>query len=284
MTRERAASGSSMWYRELRPMPAAEKVFDRYLGALAEKLDDAALDRNDTCRDAIAELYGVALTLDRLEEDSIPLGMRALYASFDPRNVTLEPEYYADIDAARYARVKPLTWLWIMFDRSPLGQNAWFGHRMRRVLAQRVFRRCGRNVKIWHFVEYSYGYNLSVGDDVVIHRYVLLDDRGEIELGNRVSISDFANVYSHTHDINDISKVSLKKTEIGDHARITYHATVLAGTKVGKDAMVGALALTTREAPAFHVSVGIPARPVRPKDRPCPYCEMEERAQREAKG
>ena len=262
-------------YRRLQPMPAAERLFERFLGELAERLDDPSLDRSETCRDALADIYGVKITPAMLDEDSIPLGLRALYASLDPRNVTLEPEYYSEIDTARYARVKPLTWLWIMFDRSPLGQNAWLGHRLRRLLAERVFKRCGRNVKIWHLVEYSYGYNLSVGDDVVVHRGVLLDDRGEIELGNRVSISDWANVYSHTHDINDISRVSLKKTTISDHARITYHATILAGTTVGKDAMVGAMALQTKDAPEFQVSVGIPARPVRAKDRPCPYCEKE---------
>lgn len=264
-------SGSSMPYRELRPTRLADELFDRFLGELAERLDEGSLDRNDTCCHAIAQLYGVRSDLSG--DESLPLGVRALHASFDPRNITLEPEYYADVDHEKYARVKPLTWLWIMFDRSPLGQNAHLGHRLRRLLAERIFRRCGRNVKIWHFVEYTYGYNLSVGDNVILHRYAFLDDRGGIELGDRVSVSDYANIYSHTHDINDISKVYLKQTTIGDHVRITYHATVLAGANVGKDGMIGAMSLATKEAPAFHVSVGIPARPVRAKDRPCPYCE-----------
>jgi acetyltransferase-like isoleucine patch superfamily enzyme len=270
----RPASGSPMPYRALTPR-TAEKLFERFLGELTEKLDDPAIDRNETCRSALAEIYGLDSSVEIGEDADIPLGTRALLASFDPRNITLEPEYYADVDPDKYARVKPLTWLWIMFDRSPLGQNAWLGHRLRRILAERVFKRCGRNVKIWHFVEYSYGYNLSVGDDVVLHRYTLLDDRGGIELGNRVSVSDFANIYSHTHDINDISKVYLRKTVLEDHVRITYHATVLGGSRVGKDAMVGAMALATKDAPGMQVSVGIPARPVKAKDRPCPYCERE---------
>ena len=262
-----------MPYRALTPL--TERLFERFVSTLQEQLDDPALDRNDTCRQALAHIYGLDASAGIANDERVPIGTRAFHACLDPRNITLEPEYYADVDAEKYARVKPLTWLWIMFDRSPLGQNAWLGHRFRRILAERVFRRCGRNVKIWHFVEYSYGYNLSVGDDVVLHRNVLLDDRGEIELGNRVSVSDFANVYSHTHDINDISKVYLRKTVIEDHARITYHATVLAGSRIGKDAMVGAMALATKDAPAMQVSVGIPARPVRSKDRPCPYCERE---------
>jgi acetyltransferase-like isoleucine patch superfamily enzyme len=253
-------------------------VFERFLGELQKKLDVPLLDRSDVCRDALADIYGVALTPDRLEDETVPLGARVLYGSFDPRNGTLEPEYYSEIDTVKYARVKPLTWLWIMFDRSPLGQNAWLGHRLRRLLAQRVFTHCGRNVKIWHFVEYSFGYNLSVGDEVMMHRYAFLDDRGGIDIGNRVSISDYVNIYSHSHDINDISRVTLAKTAIGDHARLTYHATVLAGTRIGEDAMIGALAMVTKDVPPSTVSVGVPARPVRAKDRPCPYCVAERAA------
>ena len=75
------------------------------------------------------------------------------------------------------------------------------GVRLRRVLAQRIFKRCGSNFKCFQHAEFSFGYNMEVGDDVVVHRHVLLDDRGGIVLGNRVSISDYANIYSHTHSI-----------------------------------------------------------------------------------
>ncbi|NIS37063.1 MAG: acetyltransferase, partial [Actinobacteria bacterium] len=70
-----------------------------------------------------------------------------------------------------------------MFDKSPLGQNVHLGVRFRRTLAPHIFKRCGKNFKAFHFVEFSFGYNLEVGDDVVVHRHVLLDDRGGIVLG-----------------------------------------------------------------------------------------------------
>ena len=54
-----------------------------------------------------------------------------------------------------------------------------------------------------------------VGDGVVIHRHVLLDDRGGIEIGDGSSVSDFANVYSHSHNIVDGRIVYLPKTIIG---------------------------------------------------------------------
>jgi galactoside O-acetyltransferase len=60
---------------------------------------------------------------------------------------------------------------------------------------------------------------------------VLLDDRGGIDIGDDVSISDYVNIYSHSHDIYDIHKVLTPPTRIGNGVRITYHATVLAGTQ-----------------------------------------------------
>ena len=57
-------------------------------------------------------------------------------------------------------------------------------HRLRRVLAPLIFRSVGKNFKCWQFVEWSFGYNLSFGDNVVVHRNVLLDDRGGIDIGD----------------------------------------------------------------------------------------------------
>jgi acetyltransferase-like isoleucine patch superfamily enzyme len=186
-------------------------------------------------------------------------------AQMDARNITLEPEYYSEVDVDRFQERKPLIWLWQLFDRSPLGGNIHLGVRFRRLLAPYIFKRVGRNFKCFHFVEFSFGYNLEVGDDVVVHRNVLLDDRGGIVLGDKVSISDYANVYSHTHSIVDQVDVTAARTVIGDGVRITYHATVLAGTQVGENSMIGALAVATRDVRPWHVNVGIPAKSVRVK-------------------
>jgi acetyltransferase-like isoleucine patch superfamily enzyme len=165
----------------------------------------------------------------------------------------------------RYGRVKPLLWLWIQLDHSPIGHNVHLGVLFRRLLAGHVFARCGRNVRIFRDVEVSFGYNISVGDDTTIHRKVLLDDRGSIEIGSDVSISDYANIYSHAHDVDDIEKVGCGRTVIGDGARITYHAVVLSGMTVGKDAMVGTMGVVTRPVPDHHINVGIPAKTVKIK-------------------
>jgi len=240
-----------------------------FLDEIATALEKPGTDRNELCRRVLCELLYPEYMHSweaAIEDPSIPFATRLALASLDPRNITLEPEYYAECDMEKFAKVKPLLWLWYSFDRSPLGgQNVDLGVRLRRILAKHIFKRCGENFKAFQHVEVSFGYNLEVGDNVVVHRHVLLDDRGGIVLGNRVSISDYANIYSHTHSIVDQRDVTDAVTILDDDVRITYHATVLAGVHVGENGMVGANAVATKDVRPYHVHVGIPAKSVRVK-------------------
>ena len=235
--------------------PDDARALERLLGGVAERLDDPALDRNEVVRETLAELLYGAPYLEVLER--APLAAFAL----DPRAVTFEAEHYVATDPARFARVKPLLWLWKSLDLSPLGQSLASGVPLRRMLAERIFRRAGRNLKIFQNVEVSVGYNLEVGDDVTIHRYVFLDDIGGITLHDGASLSDFVNVYSHTHSVLESPDVTLKPTVIGRGVRVAYHATVLAGTVLSDDSMLGAFALATRDLEPHVIGLGLPAKP-----------------------
>jgi acetyltransferase-like isoleucine patch superfamily enzyme len=252
-------------YRILSPTAAAEKVFLDWI----ERLDQEFMNRDPdhrsvVVRNALHELY-----LGRPYEPPGPAkhtpAQLVQIHTFDPRNATLEPEYYGDVDPVRYGERKPLIWFWMMFDRSPVGLNHWLGYRVRYMLARHVFKHVGKNVKIFHGVEISFGYNLTVEDNCVIHKYVLLDDRGEIIIHEGSSISDYANVYSHAHDLNDGMIVTNQRTEIGPRARITYHATVLSGVHVGEHGMVGSIGVAAKEVPAYHIVAGVPAKTVKVK-------------------
>jgi galactoside O-acetyltransferase len=242
---------------------------DAWLDGLAGALSDPSMDRSLLCRRTLADLVYPAYAENwetAVNDPALPAGTRLALASLDPREVTLEPEYYAECDEAKFAQVKPLLWLWYSFDRTPLGgQNVDLGVRLRRLLAPYIFKRCGENFKAFQHVEFSFGYNIEAGDNFVVHRHVLLDDRGGILVGNNVSVSDYANIYSHTHSIVDQKDVTDAVTILEDNVRITYHATVLAGVRVACNGMVGALAVATKDVRPYHVYVGIPAKSIRVK-------------------
>ena len=264
-----------MPYLPLRKLPSRPiaALSQAWLECLADRLaqtsSDVAAHRAVICRETLAELVYPQYASNWEEavgDDAVPMGTRLSLAALDPRNVTLEPEYYSDCEDARFQPIKPLLWLWYSFDRTALaGQNVELGVALRQLLAKYIFKRCGANFKAFQHVEFSFGYNLEVGDDVVVHRHVLLDDRGGIRLGNKVSISDYANIYSHTHSIVEQADVTNALTILEDGVRVTYHATVLAGVHVNEQGMVGAVAVATKDVRPYHVYVGIPAKSVRVK-------------------
>ncbi len=254
--------------RRLSERPNASATSD-WLAQIEAALADETTDRSSLCRQTLCDIVYPQYSANwetAVEDDAIPLPTRLALTALDPRNITLEPEYYAECDDEKFQRVKPLLWLWYSFDRTVVGgQNVELGVQLRRMLAQRIFKRCGANFKAFQHVEFSFGYNMDVGDDVVVHRHVLLDDRGGLVISNRVSISDYANIYSHTHSIVDQKDVTDAVTRLDEGVRITYHATVLAGVHVGEEGMVGALAVATKDVRPYHVYVGIPAKSVRVK-------------------
>ncbi len=232
-----------------------DPTLKHFIGKLAEQLDDVGLDNNEVVRETLAQIIYGRNYLELL--NSSPMAAYGL----DPRNITMEAEYYIATDQEKFSRVKPLLWLWKSLDLTPLGQSIHSGIPIRQMLAKRIFAQSGRNVKIFQNVEVSVGYNIEVGDDVVIHRNVLIDDIGGVKIHDGASISDYANIYSHTHDILEAADVTLKETVIGAGARVAYHATVLAGTVLSDDSMLGALALGTRDVEPHVIGLGIPAKP-----------------------
>src|SRR5579864_3990504 len=109
-------------YRRLEPLPNAAAAFDKWLTWLDGQFANKDIThRSEVVRDVLHELYlGCAYSEP---EKSTDLTTAVLVHNFDPRNITLEPEHYGDVDAERYAERKPLIWFWMMYDRSPMGLN-----------------------------------------------------------------------------------------------------------------------------------------------------------------
>jgi acetyltransferase-like isoleucine patch superfamily enzyme len=255
-------------YRDLEPSREAKEVFTRWIDFLDEEFTKHKKPsfRGEMVRDNLHQLllgrpHGGRLNFTLTSE----LPFNVLQLSLDPANITLEPEYYGDIDAKKYACIKPLIWFWQMFDRTPVALNHWLGFRFRAMLGKHIFKKIGKNVKIFHGVEFSYGYNLTIEDDCVIHKYVMLDDRGEIIIKKGTSISDYGAVYSHAHDPVDSGVVENRRTEIGPGARLTYHSAVMAGVRVGENSMLGAMGLATKNVAAHAIFGGVPAKQLKTK-------------------
>jgi acetyltransferase-like isoleucine patch superfamily enzyme len=224
------------------PAKEAEELYRRWLQFLDDELvrHGSPERRSEIVRDQLHQLYlgrphGTKSSTTLTSE--LPGTILAL--SLDPANVTLEAEYFPDTDRERFARRKPLLWFWKMFDRSPIGLNHWLGLRFRCMLARHIFEHVGASVKIYHGVDLTFGYNLSIGDGVTIRQGALINDRGGITIGKGAVIGSFARIYSQSYASDDQENVTLVRTNIGARARIASHAIVLAGHHVAEGEAVG---------------------------------------------
>jgi hypothetical protein len=183
--------------RTLMPTPEAELIFSRWLKHLNDEFTrhQGYERRCDIVRDELFQLFldkphGGRVNASLISE----LPMNVIEFTLDPRNVTLEAEYLDGVDRARYLDRKPLIFMWQMFDRSPLGLNVWLGFKFRCMMGRHIFKSMGCRVKIHHAVHFHFGYNVTLQDDVVVHRGATLDDRTELLLPAGSSVAAFATV------------------------------------------------------------------------------------------
>jgi acetyltransferase-like isoleucine patch superfamily enzyme len=112
------------------------------------------------------------------------------------------------------------------------------------------------------------GRNVSVNYHTVIgHDTKIMDNAqitGNMIIGNHVFISmQVVTSNDNTMGREPYREESIKGATIEDYVTIGAGANILPGVHIGKNAMIGASALVTKDVPANKVMMGIPAREVR---------------------
>lgn len=115
---------------------------------------------------------------------------------------------------------------------------------------------------------YDQGY-FEIGRHSFIGANAVLGAGGGIHIGNHVLVGQCVNIHAENHNFADRSRtireqgVVRAEVVIEDDVWIGSKATVLAGVRVGRGAVIGAGAVATRSVPPYAVVVGIPARILR---------------------
>ncbi len=163
----------------------------------------------------------------------------------------------------------PLTLFWRMFDRTPAAMVQGLALPLRRMLAKRIFRSCADDVIFHHNVLFSRGANISIGEGSLINRYVMLDDREDIDIGSYVMVAAGVTIETHTHPFDDFSVPiavggrSGKPVSIGSNTVLGYNTVVMAGVSIGYRCIVGANSVVTNDVDEYTVVGGVPAKPIK---------------------
>ena len=243
----------------------AEDAIDDAIEYVDRRLAGSA-DTELVVGELLADLFGDRRLFERYRAgESLPPLAMARVQSYDPRNALVESERWAEQDLETLRETKCLQYLWRGFDQSPLANNVAFALPFRQMLAKHLFAEAGDGLRLFGGIKIQCGHNIVMGDNVVVHNDVLLDDRGELVIGDRVSVADRAHIHTHGHDIVDQTDVTTYKTILDDDVRLGYDSMVNAGCRIGENSMVGTGAMVRGDLPAHHVAVGSPAKSVKVK-------------------
>jgi maltose O-acetyltransferase len=113
----------------------------------------------------------------------------------------------------------------------------------------------------------DYGYQTSVGSGTFINFNCVILDVGRVRIGADVQIGPNVQILTPTHPIDPEQRRSgleaAKPITIEDNVWLGGGAIVLAGVTIGRDTVVGAGAVVTKDLPPGVVAVGNPARVIR---------------------
>jgi maltose O-acetyltransferase len=137
----------------------------------------------------------------------------------------------------------------------------------RQAILQQMLGRIGPDSIIEPPFYCVYGQNITIGDHVYLNTLCTILDCNQVHIGHHVMIGPHVQIYTPAHDLRAEARTQgwevAKPIVIEDNVWIGGGAILLPGVTVGRNAVVGAGAVVSRDVPANTVVVGNPARVIR---------------------
>lgn len=132
---------------------------------------------------------------------------------------------------------------------------------LRKRLLQLRVKKIGR-VHVYGWPHILYPERLTLGDGTTINFGVHIGARGGVTVGKNVRLSTYAVIEtaSLNHAVVPRDEHRAKPIAIEDGVWIASRATVLGGVTIGRNSVVAAGAVVTRDVPPCSIAMGIPAK------------------------
>jgi maltose O-acetyltransferase len=137
----------------------------------------------------------------------------------------------------------------------------------RQTILRQLLGEIGQDSIIWPPFYCVYGRNIHIGDHVFLNVMCTILDCNEVHIGNHVMIGPSVQIYTPAHHLQSEPRNQglevAKPIVIEDNVWIGGGAILLPGLTIGRNAVVGAGAVVSRNVPANTVVAGNPARVIR---------------------
>lgn len=169
----------------------------------------------------------------------------------------------AELDLVHYTEVKPHYFkmvVWRIFNATvfPL-----LPRNLRRISLRAFGAKIGKDCLFKRQAKFYAPWNFKCGNLVCVGPRAEIYNKGMVEIGNNVIISQDAWLCTASHDLSS-SKMALvtHPIRVGDNVWIAAKAAILPGVTIGEGAVVGACSVVAKDIPNRSVVVGNPARVV----------------------
>lgn len=176
-----------------------------------------------------------------------------LYGDYLPKNKEL-----GFSEEKRY-----LHFLWDVLDKSPMCLIANFAIPFRSILANKLFKSCGKNFIAEENVHFNIPDNIEIGDNVFINKGAFIDSKGSVIVGNSVGIGEGVTIFTHSHTEHDHSLRNYAPVIIKNYAKIYSNSTILPGVTIGEQSIVAACSLVNKSIESNSLVAGSPAKHIR---------------------
>ena len=137
----------------------------------------------------------------------------------------------------------------------------------RHTILQQMLGAIGQDSLIWPPFYCTYGKNTYIGDHVFLNYMCTILDNNEVRIGDHVMIGPSVQIYTAAHDLQAKTRIQgwevAKPIVIEENVWIGGGAILLPGVTIGRNAVVGAGSVVSRNVPANTVVAGNPARVIR---------------------
>ena len=137
----------------------------------------------------------------------------------------------------------------------------------RETIINKLFGKVGKNCWIESPFNCDYGYNITVGDNFYTNTNCCILDCAKITIGNNVWIGPNVGIYTPNHAFDSKERADgyerYLPIEIGDNVWIGGGVTIIGGVKIGKNSIIGAGSVVTKDIPAGVLVAGNPAKIIR---------------------
>ncbi|HJE15263.1 MAG TPA: sugar O-acetyltransferase [Lapidilactobacillus dextrinicus] len=134
-------------------------------------------------------------------------------------------------------------------------------------LERTLFGKAGQNLYVNPPINVDYGCHITIGDNFYANMDCIFLDVNRVTIGNNVMVGPRVGFYTAGHPI--VADIRIEDLEFGspivveDNVWIGGSAVILPGVTIGKNAIVGAGAVVTKDVPANSIVGGNPAKVIR---------------------